>query len=107
MDGRAYKITVDADWGQDFKELSAYLKSKKIDSVKLSCFGAVDPAYYGIKYEELAKDEYEDPIPGKYYAISLRSIPTIKWAGRYVPVARVAHTIFIYHIKDDKNGIKE
>ncbi len=97
--GFGYKITADADWGQDFKELKKYLDKHGIGTVKLLCFGTVDPEYYGIKYENFSMEEYENPIKGEYYAISTRLLPEVKWADRYTPVGKVAHTIFIYEFK--------
>jgi hypothetical protein len=98
--GFGYKISADADWGQDYKELKKYMDKEGIKSVKLLCFGAVDPAYYGIKYEDLAKEEYKKPVAGRYYAISSRLVEAVKWADEYTPVARIAHTIFMFHIED-------
>lgn len=98
-DGFGYKVTSDADWGQDFKELKRYMDKNNITSVKLLCFGTADPAYYGIRYEGLDKKEYEKPTAGKYYAISVRYLPSVKWADKYAPLDKVAHTIFIYEFK--------
>lgn len=106
-DGFAYKITADADWGQDFKELKRYVDNHKIKDIKLLCFGTVDPGYYGIQYENFSKEEYEKPVPGKYYAISTRSLQSVKWADSYKPVDRVAHNIFIYRIEGNVNDLKK
>jgi 4-amino-4-deoxy-L-arabinose transferase-like glycosyltransferase len=99
-DGFGYKITADADWGQDLKELKKYMTKNNIKSVKLLCFGTADPAYYGIQYEDLNKEEYEKPVAGKRYAISVRYLPSVKWADKYPPLDKVANTIFIYEFKE-------
>ena len=98
-DGAAYKISADADWGQDFKALKKYMDNKGLKDIKLLCFGAVDPGYYGIKYESLAKEEYVKPVAGKCYAISSRFMPLVKWADGYKPVDIIAHNIRVYCIK--------
>lgn len=98
-DGFGYKISADADWGQDFKELKKYMDRHGIKSVKLICFGAVDPNYYGIKYENPSVGEYKKPIAGGYYAISSRFLPSVKWADAYRPADKIARNIFIYYIK--------
>lgn len=100
--GFGYKITADMDWGQDFKALKKYLDKEGIATVRLYCFGSVDPSYYGIRYEKLHKDEFEKPVGGSYYAISARYLPDVKWAGSMVPMARVGGTIFVYHISADR-----
>lgn len=99
--GFGYKITADIDWGQDFKALKKYLDKEGIATVRLYCFGSVDPAYYGIRYEKLQKDEFEKPVGGSCYAISARYLPDVKWAGSIVPMARVGGTIFVYRISSD------
>lgn len=98
-DGAAYKISADADWGQDFKALKKYMDNKGLKDIKLLCFGAVDPGYYGIKYESFTKEEYVKPVEGKCYAISSRFMPLAKWTDGYKPVDIIAHNIRIYCIK--------
>jgi hypothetical protein len=97
-DGDAYKISSDADWGQDFKALKKYMDSHDIKEIKLLCFGAVDPSYYGIKHADLTKEEYLKPVEGECYAVSSRFMPLVKWADLYKPVDIVAHNIRIYRI---------
>lgn len=106
-DGFGYRITSDADWGQDFKELKKYIDKNNIKSIKLLCFGSSSPEYYGIPYEEFQERENMSPIAGKYYAISSRFLPKIKWADQYAPIDKVAHNIFIYYIIDEKNETKK
>lgn len=96
-DGYAYKITADADWGQDFKGLNKYLIQNRIKKIKTHCFGAVDISYYGIPYEKFTEEDYLLPEIGKYYAISTRYLKDVKWAEDYTPIAKIGHTIFIYH----------
>lgn len=97
-DGFAYKITADADWGQDLKELKKYLDRKGIENIRLYYFGTADPAYYRIRYNTLKEEEFIFPVPGAYYAISSRYLKDVQWASELKPAARVGHTIFIYNI---------
>jgi hypothetical protein len=101
--GFGYKVSADGDWGQDFKELKRYMDRHGLKEIKLLCFGAVDPGYYGIKYEDLTKEEYIKPISGKYYAVSTFFLRHLKWTDEYKPMAKIGNTIFIYHVRDDKN----
>jgi hypothetical protein len=97
--GFGYKISADADWGQDFKALKRYMDDHELNEIRLLCFGAVDPDYYGIKYKDFTREEYLEPVAGKWYAISSRLLPSVKWADKYEPVDKVAHNISIYRIK--------
>lgn len=96
--GFAYKITADADWGQDFKELKRYIDKKGVRKIKLYCFGTVEPSYYGINYEGLSDKEFLVPSQGIYYAISSRYLADVKWTENMKPVDKVGYSIFIYYI---------
>ena len=100
--GTGYKVTTDMDWGQDFMALRNYLDENDIRKVRLYCFGTVEPGYYGIEYEEIDNIEFEEPVAGSYYAISSRFLGNVKWAKDYKPVDRIANTIFVYYIEEEK-----
>ncbi len=41
------------DWGQDLKQLKAYMDEHEIDRIQLAYFGTANPAHYGIDYDYL------------------------------------------------------
>jgi hypothetical protein len=92
-----YKILRDSnvDWGHGLKALAQYLKANKIEDVKLYYFGTADPAYYGIRYEIPDSSDFEEPSEG-VYAISAQYLEAFSWTNECEPVAKVAHSIFIY-----------
>lgn len=92
-----YKILRDSnvDWGHGLKALAKYLKDNNINSVKLYYFGTADPAYYNIRYEMPDSDDFQEPQEG-VYAISAQYLEAFSWTGEIEPVAKVAHSIFIY-----------
>jgi len=96
----------DFDWGQELKGLSAYLKNKNIDRVKLACFSTADPAHYGIRFEPLPCE-----IPGKRETGVIAASATVlqtwgcyDWLKGYKPVDKVGYTIFIYNIPSANEG---
>ena len=101
-DGFGYKITADADWGQDFKELKKYVDKKGIKKIRMYCFGTIDSHYYGIPSEEFAGEDFIRPLPKTFYSINLRYFNNVKWTKDYIPINKVAHTIFIYYIEKAK-----
>ena len=100
MKGSGYKITHDADWGQDMKALKIYMDKEGVERVRILCFGVVDPSYYKIDYKNMTQDEFIAPIKGAYYAISMRYLQSVEWTDTLKPVERVGGTIFIYHIEE-------
>jgi hypothetical protein len=92
-----YKILRDSnvDWGHGLKALAQYLKDNKIDDVKLYYFGTADPVYYDIRYEIPDSADFEEPSEG-VYAISAQYLEAFSWTNECEPVAKVAHSIFIY-----------
>jgi hypothetical protein len=92
-----YKVLRDSnvDWGHGLKALSQYLKDNGIGEVKLYYFGTADPAYYGIHYEIPDSSDFEEPSEG-VYAISAQYLEAFSWTNECEPVAKIAHSIFIY-----------
>jgi hypothetical protein len=115
-----YKVLVDSnlDWGQDLIGLKEYMQREGIKSVKLSYFGCVDPAIYGIEYEPLpGYPRYQwnqdfipptlsNPEPG-VYAISATCLQggffgnrdIFEWFRDRKPDAVIGHSIFVYRHK--------
>lgn len=94
-----YKILRDSnlDWGQGLKPLKKYVEDNRIDLIKLYYFGTADPSYYKIPCTNMTEADFKNPEKG-YYAISAQYLDTVKWTKRYAPVAKAAHSIFIYKI---------
>lgn len=125
---KAYKIIVGSnlDQGQDLLELKEYMAKNRIDKIKLSYWGSVDPKDYGINYEYLpspyfqpwqnnythivlnTKNIYEDCSERKgLIAISITNLQNVhllnktcyNWLKSYEPVHRIGYSIFVYDIK--------
>ena len=94
-----YRILRDSnlDWGQGLKPLKKYIEDNEIDSIKLYYFGTADPAYYKIPFRNMTEAEFKVPEKG-YYAISAQYLGAVGWAKNRAPVAKVAHSIFVYKI---------
>ena len=98
--------------------MRSYLDANAVDRVKLSYFGAADPAAYGIDYDPLPRwppPQRVDfvpanPAPG-VYAISASNLQGIllddpgafDWFRRRDPDAIVGQTILIYHVTAESN----
>jgi 4-amino-4-deoxy-L-arabinose transferase-like glycosyltransferase len=113
-----YRHLVDSnlDWGQELKDLKAYMDSRGIDRVYLSYFGSDSPERYGIKYDWLPSFELKNPNPQQssvniprqsYVAISATNLQGVymepqtqfRWLDRLTPVARLGHSMFVYYIE--------
>ena len=94
-----YKILRDSnlDWGQGLKALGAYIEKNRIEKIKLYYFGTADPSYYKIPFQGMAGADFTEPGKG-IYAISAQYLGSVPWAEQSVPIAKVAHSIFIYEI---------
>jgi hypothetical protein len=90
----------DFDWGQEMKGLSAYLKERQIDRIKLGYFSTADPAHYGIEFEPLPCEKPPKPDTGLIAAsaTTLQVWGCYDWLKSYKPVDKVGYTIFIYDI---------
>jgi 4-amino-4-deoxy-L-arabinose transferase-like glycosyltransferase len=84
-----YRLFADSnlDWGQDLKNLKAYLERHAIGAVKLSYFGTADPAYYAIPGDLLPSHMLPPPRvttrevrPGELLAVSATNLQ-----GVYLP----------------------
>jgi 4-amino-4-deoxy-L-arabinose transferase-like glycosyltransferase len=114
--GYRYLVDSNLDWGQELKDLKAYMDSHGIDRVHLSYFGSDSPERYGIKYDWLPSYELANQnqalstvnIPrNSYVAISATNLQGVymepqtifRWLDRLTPVARLGHSMFVYHIE--------
>tara|TARA_B100000809_G_scaffold247047_1_gene275653 strand:+ start:1028 stop:2707 length:1680 start_codon:yes stop_codon:yes gene_type:complete len=114
-----HRILVDSnlDWGQDLKGLKTWMDEQGVARIKLSYFGSADPALYDLEYDWLPSyilpnhgtTSVELPTTG-WLAISVTNRVGVymdmyghgkglfDWLKLYEPVARIGHTIWIYHI---------
>jgi hypothetical protein len=114
--GYRYLVDSNLDWGQDLKGLKQFMDDRGIDRVSLSYFGTDSPERHGIAYDWLPSYELRNPNPqattvnirrGSYVAISVTNLQGVymepqtmfRWLDRYTPVARIGHSIFVYHIE--------
>lgn len=118
--GYRYLVDSNLDWGQDLKGLKAYMDQRGIERLKLSYFGTVDPALYGLQYEWLPSFQLPAPpearavLPtGGLIAISVTNLVGVymdgygqgkdlyKWLRAYEPVARIGHSIWVYELPEN------
>ncbi|MFN0054110.1 MAG: glycosyltransferase family 39 protein [Planctomycetales bacterium] len=114
--GRRHLLDSNLDWGQDLRELKRFLDDHQIDDVGLAYFGMLPPASLDIHYH-LPPPR---PQPG-WFAVSVNFLQgrphTIRnpdgsmrsvgvdefgWLRGFVPVARVGHSIDVFHIAPEE-----
>jgi hypothetical protein len=86
------------DFGQDLPSLSSYMERNGINEVRLSYCGTADPAYYGIRCKQFAKEDYIRP-KHVVYAVSVSCIDSVKWAKGIRPTEKASYSIFIYDFR--------
>jgi len=110
-----YRLFADSslDWGQDLKNLKAYLEHRGIPHVKLSYFGSADPAYYAIPGELLPSHMLPPPREttrevkrGEVLAVSATNLqgvylppedqPLMARLRQQEPIDNVGYSILIY-----------
>lgn len=118
-----HRILVDSnlDWGQDLRGLKTWMDANDVARIKLSYFGSVDPALYDLDYEWLPSyvlprrgvTAVEFPASG-WIAISVTNRVGVymdafghgkglyDWLDDYEPVARIGHSIWVYHVPEDQ-----
>jgi hypothetical protein len=99
--GRRYLADSNLDWGQDWKELARWQRSQGNGELPLARFGLLDPALYGIKYEEVAC-----PLPSGTMAVSANLLdgidpfrpprPCLQSLSARRPDGQVGTSILIY-----------
>lgn len=116
-EGHTILVDSNLDWGQDLKGLKTWMDAHGLARIKLSYFGSVDPALYGLEYDWLPSfvlprgdvDSVELPTTG-WIAISVTNRVGVymdqygygkdlyDWLDPYEPVARIGHSIWVYNI---------
>jgi len=111
-----YKYLADSnlDWGQDLKQLKAWMDMNHVPHINLSYFGTADPAYYGIRCTHLlgapffARRFVQQPeLPG-YVAVSVTNLQGVYRSpsarafylplSNREPAAVLGHSIRIYRV---------
>jgi len=112
-EGHNYVVDSNLDWGQDFKRLQQFIKDNDIDRIHLDYFGGADAVYYlGDAFVPWWSDL---GAPEGYFAISLtklkgaHAVPVkgftmrkeeqYEWLRNETPVAKIGHSIWIYHFE--------
>jgi hypothetical protein len=111
--GTDYLLDSNSDWGQDLKDLRAWMAAHGTDSIQLGYFGTADPSYYGIHYRPLpsfALRRQFDPRtpwpPRGLIAVSASCHGGLAWQGenpydflhRLTPIGRAGHSILIFDL---------
>jgi len=110
-----YRLFADSnlDWGQDLKNLKAYLDRRGIGTLKLSYFGTADPAYYAIPGDLLpshmlppSRVTTREVRPGELLAVSATNLqgvylppedqPLMARLREQKPIDNVGYSILIY-----------
>jgi hypothetical protein len=106
---QGYKYLDDSniEWGQDLKRLKTYLDQHGIYKVKLLYSWNASPDYYGIRWERLSKQDWQEkPSPG-IYAINTHALIRgeffaktqgvhTNWLSLYKPIDRVGYAFYIF-----------
>ena len=115
--GWKYLVDASLDWGQDLPGLAKWLRDHDVGLVRLSYYGTVDPALYGIPWLPIQLPMHPDghkptpdEIPAGVYAVSVSNMVESQSLGRgpltvfegLSPVASIGHSIRIFVV--DGNG---
>jgi len=105
-----YRFLVDSnlDWGQDLKNLKAYMDQHGLARIHLAYFGSAHPDYYGIHALPLPGEKPDDlasRLPA-VYAISatylqggyLGDSHAFSWLRQYEPFGKIGYSIFLYRL---------
>ena len=122
-EGYRYLVDSNLDWGQDLKNLKAYMEKEKLPIIYLSYFGSAPPSYYGIRYQYVPGSwplEWPPPsekvpasLPRKLLAISANHMqdisnadaPLFPWLRTRKPIEKIGYSIFIYDLTGDREGL--
>jgi hypothetical protein len=100
-DGQRWLVDSNFDWGQDAKRLKPFLDENQIPHVYTDFFGlraALDRA--GVYYTPVTPEQARQ-LHDVYLVVSASYLMRDKWAWlrtTHEPVARVAHTLFVYRL---------
>jgi hypothetical protein len=115
--GYEWLVDSNLDWGQNLKELKAWLDARGISQVYLSQFSPSRPEVYGIQATMLPPSPRAapfarfDPAPG-WYAIGATTlqgaytpdVDTFAYFRAVTPTARIGHALFVYHVPEQPRG---
>ncbi len=106
--GYRYLVDSNLDWGQDLKNLKAYMNKNSLQSIHLAYFGSAHTDYYGIEALPLPTEKPTDldQQPSAVYAISatylqggyLGDPEAFSWLRPYEPFAKIGYSIFLYRL---------
>jgi 4-amino-4-deoxy-L-arabinose transferase-like glycosyltransferase len=104
--GSRYLLDSNLDWGQDLKNLKAYMQRQGVARACLEYFGTADPRYYGIEYSLITEPERQaqscvlavsaTPLFGLY-----EKPGKFAWLRGQRPVARVGYSIYVYDLRTE------
>jgi len=122
--GYRYVTDSNVDWGQGLSKLKEVLEPEDQEKgIFLSYFGVADPNAYGLTYIDVGSDtitgrkdhrEKEGLNPTKL-AISVTNLQAtyydkknvFDWLKEKTPSHQIAHSLFVYDLKDDPNSLKK
>jgi hypothetical protein len=106
--GYRYLVDSNLDWGQDLKNLKAYMDENGLQRLHLAYFGSARTDYYGINALPLPLEKPADleQRPPAVYAISatylqggyLGDTQAFSWLRAYEPVDKIGYSIFLYRL---------
>jgi hypothetical protein len=113
-----YRLLADSnvDWGQDLKDLKAWMDREGVPEVKLAYFGSADPDYYGIRGERLPGELRPARLAARIHVGDLVAISATNLAGVYLgdeprrllqrvaagtPIARIGYSILVYRAREE------
>ena len=103
--GREYLVDSNLDWGQDLKNLKAYLDQHRIPEACVAYYGWADLDYYGVAHRDLP------PVPTVEAAEALDCVAAISVTHLAVnhdrfggldglePDARIGYSIYVYDLR--------
>jgi len=115
--GYNWLVDSNLDWGQNLKELKAWLDARGISQVYLSQFSPSRPEIYGLQATLLLPSPRAapfarfNPAPG-WYAIGATTLQgaytpdvnTFAYFRTIKPTVRIGHALFVYHVPESPQG---
>ena len=119
--GQRYLGDSNLDWGQDLKNLKAYMDRERLAAVHLCYFGTAPPDYYGIRYQRIPGAAQlavppDDRLPtgaepevlaisvGYLQGTHLDEKGRFHWLRQRLPVARIGYSIYVYDLTRDTDA---
>jgi len=116
--GHHYLVDYTHDWGQSYKQLSAYLIAHPGPKPHISTHTRAHPGFYGISYTPLDAPDWHlaplRPLPGRYvlgvgrlYGLFGDDSMAVEWFRRTTPTAIVGHALRVYDVMDDPTWLAQ